>query len=172
MTDDSRREFLLRFAATALAAAGGGCASSVEAVPVEVVEEPLAKRETPLAVYGPPPVRPRIEPREIVVFFAAERLDLDATAKRILDGLADILVREAAIPVIVEGHADDKGTREYNLAIGERRAETVRRYLIGRGVAAGRITAISFGRERPRDPARTKTAKAANRRVVVRLEPS
>jgi len=167
MTDDSRREFLLRFAATALAAAGGGCAS-----PVEAVEEPLAKRETPLAVYGPPPVRPRIEPREIVVPFAAERLDLDATAKRILDDLADILVREPAIPVLVEGHADDKGTREYNLAIGECRAETVRQYLIGRGVAEGRISAISFGRERPLDPARTKTAKAANRRVVVRLEPN
>ncbi|BAE51797.1 OmpA family protein [Paramagnetospirillum magneticum] len=163
---DSRRDFLLRFAAAALAAGGTGCES-----PVETADEPLTRRETPLAVYGPPPARPRTELREMEILFAAGRLDLDAKARQILDDVAGILAREASIPVIIEGHADDTGTREYNLAIGERRAETVRQYLIGRGVDGERIRAISFGKERPRAPGRTKAARAANRRVVVRLEP-
>ena len=160
---DSRREFLLRFAATALAAGVSPAASA---------DEPLAKPESPLAVYGPPPnYRARTVLREVEIPFAGEKLEINAQARLILDDLALVLKRETDLAVILEGHADDKGTREYNLAIAERRAELVRHYLVGQGVPEGRMVAISYGKERPLDPARTKAARAANRRVVIRLEP-
>ncbi|WP_068437127.1 OmpA family protein [Magnetospirillum sp. XM-1] len=164
---DSRRDFLLRFAATALAAAGAGCDS-----PVEALDEPLARREQPLAVYGPPARRDRrTSLLEIEVNFTDGGLDLDAQARTILDGVAETLKRDPEQPVILEGHADQRGSREYNLAVGDRRAQVVRQYLIERGIHQNRITAISFGQERPKDAGRTKAAMAANRRVVIRLEP-
>lgn len=167
---DSRRDFLLRFAATALAAAGTGCDS-----PVEGVGDPLSRREQPLVVYGPPPDHRdkagRTSPREIEVSFGGGRLDLDARARAILDGVAETLGRDTRMSAVLEGHCDERGSREYNLALGERRAQAARRYLMERGVAEGRLLAVSYGEERPRDPGHGEAAWAANRRVVVRLEP-
>lgn len=163
---DSRRDFLLRFAATALAAAGAGCQS-----PVEAVDESLSERDRPLVVYGPPPNRGgRTALREIEVNFASGRLDLDSKAKAILDGVAEVLKRDPGRPVILEGHADHRGSREYNLAVGERRAQAVRHYLVSQGIDGGRINILSFGQERPKVEGRTKAAMAANRRVVIRLD--
>lgn len=164
---DSRRDFLLRFAATALAAAGAGCQS-----PVEAVDETLSERDRPLVVYGPPPRRGgRTTPQEIEINFASGSLELDAKALATLDGLAEVLRRDLDQPVILDGHADQQGSREYNLAVSERRLMVVQNYLISRGIAARRFITRAFGQERPKVLGRSKAAMAANRRVVIRLEP-
>ncbi|MGD8555946.1 MAG: peptidoglycan-associated lipoprotein Pal [Chromatiales bacterium] len=69
--------------------------------------------------------------------------------------------------VRIEGHCDERGTREYNLALGERRANTVRRYLMSRGVASSQIEVVSYGEERPADPGHNETAWARNRRAFL-----
>ena len=71
--------------------------------------------------------------------------------------------------ILVEGNADERGTREYNIALGARRAEAVKEYLVGLGVSAGRIETVSFGKERPVDPRSTEDGWAINRNARTAL---
>jgi peptidoglycan-associated lipoprotein len=80
------------------------------------------------------------------------------------------LERNPTADVVVEGHADERGTREYNLALGARRAEAVRSYLIGLGIDPARIDTISYGEERPAVAGSNEEAWARNRRAVTRIE--
>ena len=98
------------------------------------------------------------------IHFAFDRYDLNPEARNILGGLADWLAKNKGWVVTVEGHCDNRGTLEYNLALGERRAEAAKAYLAGLGAAAERITTISYGEERPLDPANNEGAWAKNRR--------
>jgi len=100
------------------------------------------------------------------VFFAFDRSDLTPEAQDTLDRQAAWLKRFANVNVIVEGHADERGTREYNLALGERRATAARNYLIAAGVAASRINTVSYGKERPAVAGSNEAAWAQNRRAV------
>jgi peptidoglycan-associated lipoprotein len=83
------------------------------------------------------------------VYFAYDSFSLDSTAKSSLGGHAAWLKSNAGVNVQVEGHTDERGTTEYNLALGERRAAAVRDYLISLGVEPGRLSTISYGEERP-----------------------
>ena len=76
------------------------------------------------------------------------------------------LKRYPSVTIVVEGHADERGTREYNLALGERRANSVRDYMIALGVDPNRVKTISYGKERPVDPASNEDAWERNRRAV------
>lgn len=100
------------------------------------------------------------------VLFALDQSDLDARARSILDSQAQWLVANAGINVTVEGHADERGTREYNLALGDRRANSSKNYLIARGVNAARISTISYGKERPVKTGSDQESWAENRRTV------
>ncbi len=100
------------------------------------------------------------------VFFGFDSSTLDDAARATLDRQAAWLLQYPATTVTVEGHADERGTREYNLALGERRATAVKNYLTALGVAPDRLLTISYGEERPVDPGRDETAYAQNRRVV------
>lgn len=100
------------------------------------------------------------------VLFALDQSDLDTQARAILDSQAQWLVRNPAINVTVEGHADERGTREYNLALGDRRANSSKNYLISRGVNAARINTISYGKERPVKTGSDQESWAENRRTV------
>ncbi len=100
------------------------------------------------------------------VFFGTDRYDLTPEAQATLQGQAQWLNQYPNVTVIIEGHADERGTREYNLALGDRRANTVRDYLIALGVSPSRITTISYGKERPQVPGSTEAAWAQNRRSV------
>jgi peptidoglycan-associated lipoprotein len=84
-----------------------------------------------------------------LVYFDFDRYVVRDDSRRVLDSQANWLVRYPAVHVRIEGNCDEKGTREYNFALGSRRANAVREYLIGRGVSAGRIETISYGKERP-----------------------
>jgi peptidoglycan-associated lipoprotein len=100
------------------------------------------------------------------VFFDYDKYDLSGEARSTIDRQAAWLKQYPAVSVTVEGHADERGTREYNLALGERRAASVRNYLVALGVQANRISTVSFGKERPAVLGAGEQAWAQNRRAV------
>ena len=100
------------------------------------------------------------------VFFDFDSYALDDQDRATLNAQAAWLTRNAGVRVTIEGHADERGTREYNLALGDRRANAARDYLQSRGIAAGRMQVISWGKERPANPESNETAWAENRRAV------
>lgn len=103
------------------------------------------------------------------VYFEFDSADMLEPAKRVLDRGAGWLKANPGVPVQVEGHCDERGTADYNLALGQRRADTVRAYLSGVGVAPGRVRTISYAGERPANPAHDESAWAANRRAVFKV---
>jgi peptidoglycan-associated lipoprotein len=100
------------------------------------------------------------------VNFGLDMYDIDGTARGILDSQSDWLQRYPNVRITVEGHADERGTREYNLALGDRRANSAKNYLVSRGVSAARITTISYGKERPAALGSDEASWAQNRRAV------
>ena len=100
------------------------------------------------------------------VFFDTDEFALRGEARGTLDAQAQYLQRYPNVTVTIEGHADERGTREYNLALGDRRANSVRNYLETRGVAANRMTTISWGKERPAVEGSNESAWSQNRRAV------
>jgi peptidoglycan-associated lipoprotein len=98
-----------------------------------------------------------------LVYFDFNSFTLRQDAGPVLDGQAAWLRRYGDIRVRIEGNCDERGTREYNLALGARRADAVRDYLIAHGVSAGRITTISYGKEKPIDPGSDEQAWQRNR---------
>lgn len=100
------------------------------------------------------------------VFFDFDSSTLNDDARATLDRQAAWLQQFSEISVTVEGHTDERGTREYNLALGERRATAARNYLVALGVDPTRMLTISFGEERPVDPGNDETAYRQNRRAV------
>src|SRR5438309_276683 len=100
------------------------------------------------------------------VFFAFDRSDITPEAQEILARQADWLRRYPNVTVTIEGHCDERGTREYNLALGERRAQAVKNVLVASGIPASRISTISYGKERPAVVGSREEAYAQNRRAV------
>lgn len=100
------------------------------------------------------------------VNFGLDRYDVDGNARAILDRQAQWLSQNPNVRVTIEGHADERGTREYNLALGDRRANSVSSYLSARGVSATRITTVSYGKERPIAMGSDEGSWAQNRRAV------
>jgi len=99
------------------------------------------------------------------VFYELDRSDLSAVAQKTLDDNAALLKRYPSWAVTVEGHCDERGTAEYNLALGERRAIAARAYLVSLGIPANRVRTVSYGKEFPFDPGHDEAAFAKNRRA-------
>jgi peptidoglycan-associated lipoprotein len=104
------------------------------------------------------------------VFFGYDQYDLTSEARATVERQAQWLKQYPSTSIVVEGHADERGTREYNLALGERRATAVRNYLIANGVDAGRVQVISYGKERPAVMGSDEQSWAQNRRGVVVIQ--
>ena len=100
------------------------------------------------------------------VFFATNESVLTTASRDTLRKQAEWLRKNSNINVVLEGHADERGTREYNLALGERRANAAKDYLMTYGVSGKRISVISYGKEKPVNPASTPLAWSQNRRSV------
>ena len=100
------------------------------------------------------------------VHFALDQDDLDAEARGILDSQIAWLGKFPGVGITIEGHCDERGTREYNLALGDRRANAAKNYLAAHGIAATRITTISYGKERPIALGSDDASWAQNRRAV------
>ena len=100
------------------------------------------------------------------VNFGTDLYDIDARARTILDSQAQWLQRYPNVRVTLEGHADERGTREYNIALGDRRANAAKNYLAARGIDPSRISTISYGKERPIALGSDEASWAQNRRAV------
>lgn len=103
------------------------------------------------------------------VFFGYDSAVINAEAQSTLERQASWLMQNPGVTVTIEGHCDERGTREYNLALGERRADATRNYLISLGVKPSRISTISYGKERPDVIGSSDSAWAKNRRSVTIL---
>src|SRR4051794_28186707 len=99
------------------------------------------------------------------VYFELDSSDLSAANQKALDDNAALLKRYTSWAVTIEGHCDERGTAEYNLALGERRAIAARAYLVSLGIAADRLRTVSYGKEFPFDPGHDESAFAKNRRA-------
>ena len=99
------------------------------------------------------------------IHFGFDRYDLTPKAREILAQNAELLLKNPRAKIQVEGHCDERGTVEYNLALGERRANTTKQYLLSLGVSEDRMTSISYGEEMPLDPKHNEEAWAQNRRA-------
>lgn len=103
------------------------------------------------------------------VLFSVDQSSLTPEGRATLDGQAMWLLSNADYTAVIEGHADEQGTREYNLALGARRADAARSYLVSQGVPATRLQVVSYGKERPIEVCSDETCYAKNRRAVTVL---
>jgi peptidoglycan-associated lipoprotein len=103
------------------------------------------------------------------IYFESDSSDLTAVATATLDKQASWLTRNARHQITIEGHADERGTREYNFALGARRAEAAKNYLAAKGVPAGRMRTVSYGKERPVSVCDDISCWSQNRRAVTVL---
>jgi peptidoglycan-associated lipoprotein len=124
--------------------------------PEPVVADELASRDIDLINKNSP-----FQP----VFFKFDSSELDGTGQQALNANAEILRKYPTWVITIEGHTDERGTAEYNLALGERRAVTARTYLVSLGVPADRLRTVSYGKEFPFDPGHDEAAWANNRRA-------
>ncbi|CAN5879074.1 hypothetical protein BH24ACI5_BH24ACI5_04550 [soil metagenome] len=99
------------------------------------------------------------------LFFAYDQSEVSVEGQQILNTNAEIMQRYATWVITIEGHADERGTAEYNLALGERRALAARNYLVSLGIPAERLRTVSYGKEFPFDPGQTEAAFSKNRRA-------
>jgi peptidoglycan-associated lipoprotein len=99
------------------------------------------------------------------LFFALDQSEVGAEGQQVLNANAEIMKKYPSWVITIEGHADERGTAEYNLALGERRALAARNYLVSLGIPADRLRTVSFGKEFPFDPAHTEEAWSKNRRA-------
>ncbi len=132
------------------------------AAPAEITAGTLDPRQAALAELT------RVGDR---VRFATDRYDIAPDAELVLRQQAALLQTYPAVTVTIEGHADERGTREYNLALADRRAAAVRNYLTALGVAEARIDTVSFGKERPECAEATEDCWSRNRRGVTVVNP-
>ena len=98
-------------------------------------------------------------------FFSLDSADIDPTAKSVLDGNAALLRQNATWVVTIEGHCDERGTAEYNLALGERRAGAALAYMVSLGIPASRLKTVSYGKEFPFEPGHDEGSWSKNRRA-------
>jgi peptidoglycan-associated lipoprotein len=170
-----RLKFLTLIAATALLGAcasependGSGNTGSQSAAPTTSSTAPV----TSTAISGPTPgtqehLTVNVGDR---VFFDTDQSDLTADSREVLEKVAVWMNSYPVATVIVEGHADERGTREYNLALGERRANSVSDYLVALGVNPNRLQTVSFGKEQPAVLGSNDEAWAQNRRGVFKV---
>ena len=104
------------------------------------------------------------------VYFDYDQSSLTSEAQATLDRQAAFLKASPSFRLVIEGHCDERGTREYNLALGDRRASAVRDYLVAKGINASRLSTISYGKERPSVGGSNDTSYALNRRSVSRID--
>jgi peptidoglycan-associated lipoprotein len=161
----------LKFACLSAALVLGACTHKQEAV--NTAPPPAAP--PPAAQPAPAPVTSSIIPGSAqdfkvnvgdTVHFAFDQYNVEESDKSILGRQAAWLQKYPAVRVSVEGHADERGTREYNLALGARRANAVKEFLVSQGVSAGRIETVSYGKERPICTESNDSCWAENRRGV------
>jgi len=150
-----------------------GCAShkqvSTEAPPPPATTETQAPPPPPSEETAPKPPAEETTTQHTLAdaFFDYDEAALRADAKTALEGDAKYMEANSGSKVVIEGHCDERGSVEYNLALGERRAKAAKDFLVSYGIPETRMTTISYGKERPFDPGHDESAWAKNRRAHV-----
>jgi peptidoglycan-associated lipoprotein len=145
-------------------------------IPTETVKEQqvaTSTKETPAAAKEEPLTAGKASLQELLekIYFDFDSAELSAAARDSLKKNHDLLKKNGSAKVQIEGHCDERGSDEYNLALGERRAKSAAKYLTTLGIKADRLSTISYGKEKPADPGHDEAAWAKNRRdefVVVK----
>lgn len=175
------------------------CATKPEPVQeVAKAQEPVASQTPPPQIFEPAPLPPAIDntPQAVVeapqfdpnlptpgsiddfayqsggeprIFFGYDQYDLSAEARDVLRRQATWMNQYSDATAVIEGHADERGTREYNLALGARRADSVKSFLVSQGVAPGRLRSVSYGKERPIDGRSDESGWSRNRNGYTNL---
>ena len=164
-TSQSRNLALLLAASMAVSA----CASKA---PKQLPPEPgpATTTTTEQAVQGPVPGSQAdflaTTRGQETIYFDTDRYDIDSEDSAALRTQAQWLARYPAKRAAIEGHADERGTREYNLALGERRANAARNFLVSQGIDGGRLNTVSYGKERPQAMGSDEASWSRNRRAV------
>jgi peptidoglycan-associated lipoprotein len=177
----SNRKIVWRVAALAAVSAAAllmaGCAKKAVETPPTTTPTPPTTSTTPSQQpTETPPAPAPAPPHELSasdlqpVFFDFDSALLREDARSTLDANARLLRDNKSVKFVVEGHCDERGTVEYNQALGERRAQAARDYLQQAGIDASRIQIISYGKERPFDPGHDEAAWAKNRRAHFALQ--
>ncbi len=107
------------------------------------------------------------QPKQDRVFFKFDSSALSEQSKKVLDETANWLKNNKDINILIEGHCDERGTREYNLALGQRRADAAKKYIVSKGIDSIRIKTISYGKERPAVVGKGEAIWSKNRRSVI-----
>ncbi len=135
---------------------------------VEEIKEEVIKPEKVEVAKGEKEAGEKAVAQEEVTFedihFDFDKYFIRDDAKPILEKLAEYLLKNPSVRLLIEGHCDERGTNEYNMALGEKRAQAAKDYLVNLGVSPSRIDTISYGEERPLDPRHNEEAWAKNRR--------
>ena len=176
-TDEKQefKEFAMKNIAILLTAASALALSAcAKKAPEQLPPEPI-NTSTPTPTVTPTPTGPiagtqahfsSVMAGQDTIYFDTDKFDIDSQDAAALRSQAQYLLQYPNIRATVEGHADERGTREYNLALGERRANAAKNYLVSLGVPAARLSTISYGKERPVATASNESAWAQNRRAV------
>ncbi len=160
----------MKWITAALVVAAVGLSACAKPAPEPApAPKPQPKKEQPKP--KPKPAKPKaMRPQQDAVYFAFDSAALNMQAQATLDGWAAYLKDHPNVRVRVEGNCDERGTREYNMALGQRRADSVKNYLVQHGVTADRITTVSYGEERPVCTEHNEACWAQNRRADIRTQ--
>ena len=147
-------------------------ARSAEKAPESAANQPLAETPTQEAAVKQEPAKEMVtgqgagalENELQKIYFNFDSADLSADSRAALSKNAELLAKQPSVSIRIEGNCDERGSDEYNLALGERRAKAARDYLVNLGVQPARLSVISYGEEKPADPGHDEAAWAKNRR--------
>ncbi|MCE5251201.1 peptidoglycan-associated lipoprotein Pal [bacterium] len=154
-----------------------GCSSKKKVVeePKKEVTKAPEEKPAPKPVVKEPERKPVEQPTRIqesafqTVYFDFDKSDIRSDMKGVVTGNAEILNKNNSVKILIEGHCDERGTNEYNMALGQRRADSVKQFFMDYGISSSRLSTISYGEERPAAQGHNETAWSKNRRSEFRI---
>ncbi|MDP2846989.1 MAG: peptidoglycan-associated lipoprotein Pal [Humidesulfovibrio sp.] len=167
-----------------LVALGAGCAKkTTDSMPASATKVEISDKDTDWQS-KPAPVTRSLSEDEMraaqreqaqrdlgnMIFFAFDSFELTPESRDVLSAKADAMKKYSLFNIVIEGHCDERGTSEYNLALGERRAKASQQFLNQLGIPDSRMTIVSYGKERPLDPGKSEAAFSKNRRDEFKLQ--
>ncbi|MGE4263115.1 MAG: peptidoglycan-associated lipoprotein Pal [Desulfovibrio sp.] len=181
---NAKRLFVSIMMICLLAALGAGCAKkSADVMPASATKVEISDKDTDWQSQPAPEPRSltedemRAQQREAaqrelgnMIFFAFDSFELTPESREVLTSKADAMKKYSLFTIVIEGHCDERGTSEYNLALGERRAKAAQEFLNQLGIPDSRMTIVSYGKERPFDPGHNEAAWSKNRRDEFKLQ--
>ena len=176
---NARKIFSLVLALMMVAMLGAGCAKKqADSMPPGATKVEISDKDTDWQSKPAQPVDRSLSEAEMraaqreqaqrevgnMIFFAFDSFELTPESRDVLTAKADSLKKYSLFNIVIEGHCDERGTSEYNLALGERRAKAASEFLSQLGISGDRMTIVSYGKERPLDPSKGESAWSKNRR--------